>query len=154
MPIGLWALEGLFVINNNERVKSMEKKKGSRKIVTVALTGVLVFFIMIRVEAYNSTTAFNGGTMTCTCTVAGTLGKSSKSSAVASTGYDVAGYIQTIGVFGYDSSSSAISSGYQESVATASTVTSTKNGVTSYKAVHSILDSSRSVLKTVKKTVQ
>lgn len=110
--------------------------------------------MMIRVEAYNSSTAFNGGTMTYTCTVAGTLGKGNKSSAVASTGYDVGGYIQTIGVFGYDSGSSAISSGYQESVATASTTTSIKTGVTSYKAVHSILDSSRSVLKTVKKTVQ
>ncbi|MCM1161936.1 MAG: hypothetical protein NC412_12000 [Roseburia sp.] len=132
----------------------MKKKKGSRKIVAVVLTGVFVFLIMIRAEAYSSSIAFNGGTMSYTCTVAGTLGKSKTSSAVASTGYDVAGYIQTIGAFGYDSGSSAISSGYQESVATASTVTSTKTGVTSYKAVHSILDSSRSVLKTVKKTIQ
>ncbi len=132
----------------------MKEKKRNRKIAAIFLTGIFAFLMLIRVEAYNSSTAFNGGTMTYTCTVAGTLGKAGKSSAVASTGYDVGGYIQTIGVFGYDSGSSAISSGYQESVATASTATSIKTGVTSYKAVHSILDSSRSVLKTVKKTVQ
>lgn len=110
--------------------------------------------MVIRVEAYNITTAFNGGTMTYQCTVSGILGKNNKSSAVASTGYDVCGYTQTVGVFGYNSSGNALASEYVESYGSAIATTDTKSGIVNYKAVHSILDSSRSVLKTVKKTVQ
>ncbi|MBR1691339.1 MAG: hypothetical protein IJ711_01035 [Lachnospiraceae bacterium] len=130
----------------------MKKTNAGKKIAACLLAGGLLLTISINSKAYNATYSVGGYTMTCQCTVAGTLGKSKSSSAVGSTGYDGNGTIQTVSVFAYNSSGTLLTNNYSESQVSAITTTTTKKGVTSYKGVHSILDSSRSVIKTVKKT--
>ena len=117
-----------------------------KKIILVVSVLTILFASSITAMAYNNNASYNGGTVNYTCTVL-------KAAAVGTTGYDNPGYIQVVGVFAYDKKNNLLASQYKESDASATGKAVDKKSRISYaKGTHSILDSSRKVLKTYKGT--
>lgn len=107
------------------------------------LAMIVVMSMLLSIGCFAQTASYNGGTVSYTLNRVG----SGKSSGVATTGYDVAGYIQYVVVFGYDKTGAAVISDSASSAASASAATKTKSGIKKYKSTHIIKDATGTPLK-------
>ena len=131
---------------------NLKNKKILTKICAFGI-GASLMAAPLTADAYVCKPTYQGEVMNCTGTVSGTIGKNKKSACVGSTLYE-ADYYNVVSVFGYNTNGTLLSSAYaQQASLQARAVTSTQKGVTKYKLTHSILNSSKVPVKSVKKTI-